>query len=212
MSNTSIGRGEKGSKFWMQTLVTVGKEFFENQIKLQIPNISKITWISPEKENEYRELKTKDITEFKELELSFWPDNGPWWDAVGKTDDGTILLVEAKAHIQETKTKCNAKADSSIELIKKSLNETHKALSEGKYNENVWFSKYYQLANRLVFLNKLSSQGVKVKLILLNIVNDSTYIKTSEVEWKKHYDDVFLEILGQIKIPEDTIILNIDVG
>ena len=30
MSNTSIGRGEKGSKFWMQTLVSMCEEYLLN--------------------------------------------------------------------------------------------------------------------------------------------------------------------------------------
>jgi len=214
VSNTSLGRGKKGSKFWIQTLTTVGEEYLNSELKLCLPQISDITWLSPVKSAKYKEFKTKDITQFSNINMSFWPDNGPWWDAVGEADDGTILLVEAKAHTKETITKCTAKAEKSIDLIKKSLYDTHTvlALKGHNYDETLWYSKYYQLSNRLTFLNKLSYQDVKVKLILLNIVNDSTHIETSEVVWRKHYDDVFKELIGTSKIPSDVIMLNIDVG
>lgn len=213
MSNMSIGRGEKGSKFWMQTLVTIGEESLLHEIRKQLPGISTITWKSPGKNDNYKESKTTDIQEIKGIDLGFWPDNGPWWDAVGISDDETVLLVEAKAHIQETKTKCNATAEDSKRLIKQSLMATHKALSTKghKYDESLWYSKYYQLGNRLTFLKNLSNQK-NVKLILLNIVDDPTHIKTSDFEWKKHYDEVFQQMLGDKSIPKDVILLNIDVG
>jgi hypothetical protein len=214
MSNTSIGRGSKGSKFWIQTLTTLGVEYLNSAINLHVANASDITWLSPLRKSKYKELKTRDIDDFKNLNFSFWPDNGPWWDAVGKMDDGTILLVEAKGHTRETITKCSAKADKSINLIKQSLCDTHLllAMNGHKYDDGLWYSKYYQLANRLTFLNKLSAQNVKVKLVLLNIVNDPTHIKVSEDEWIKHYEEVFEGLLGTSKIPKDVIVINLDVG
>lgn len=214
MSNTSIGRGEKGSKFWIQTLVTIGQEYLLNEIKHQLPHITTIKWESPKVSERYKELKTKDINQIEGASLAFWPDNGPWWDAIGIANDGTILLVEAKAHTKETKTKCKATAQKSKNLIKKSLMATHQALATKghKYVESIWYSDFYQLANRLSFLNHLSNQEFKVKLILLNIVDDPTYIKTSQVEWKEHYDDVFQKMLGTSVLPSNVILLNLNVG
>jgi len=213
MSNTSIGRGEKGSKFWIQTLVSIGEEYLLNEIKCQLPQISTITWKSPRIGDNYKELKTKNITGITGANLAFWPDNGPWWDAVGITDDGLVILVEAKAHTQETRSKCKAEADDSKMLIKQSLMTTHKMLaSKGhKYDESVWYSKFYQLANRLTFLHNLENQKFNVKLVLLNIIDDPTYIKTSEDEWKKHYKEVFQNMLGSSVLPNNVILLNIKV-
>lgn len=213
MSNTSIGRGEKGSKYWMQTLILNSQVHLLNAIKGQLPKIRAIKWKSPIATNNYKELKTEDITEIKGAKLDFWPDNGPWWDAVGIADDGTVLLVEAKAHITETKSKCTATSEKSQSLIKASLMETHKrlAIKGHLYDAALWYSKYYQLANRLTFLNNLTSQGYNVKLILLNIINDPTYIKTSDVEWNNHYKDVFDKMLGCPNVPQNVILLNIKV-
>lgn len=213
MSNTSIGRGEKGSKFWMQTLVLMCEEYLLNEIKCQLPQINTIIWQSPIAKNNYKELKTKDIIGIKGANLEFWTDNGPWWDAVGITNDDSIILVEAKAHIQETKSKCKAKSVKNEMLIKESLEATHRSLAiDGhKYDESLWYSKYYQLANRLTFFKNLKDQKFDVKLILLNIVDDPTYIKTSEDKWKKHYEEVFQEMLGSSILPDDVILLNIKV-
>ena len=123
-------------------------------------------------------------------------------------------MVEAKAHTEETITKCKATAEDSKRLIKQSLMSTHEllAVSDHIYDESLWFSRYYQLANRLTFLNNLTSQGIKVKLILLNIVDDPTYIKTSEDKWIKHYSDVFQKMLGTSTLPNNVYLLNINVG
>lgn len=214
MSNTSIGRGEKGSKFWIQTLVTIGQEYLLNEIKHQLPQITAIKWESPKVSERYKELEAKNINQIKGANLSFWPPRGPVWDAVGIANDGTVLLVEAKAHPKETETECRATAQKSKDLIKESIMATHQALAmKGhKYQESVWYSDFYQLANRLAFLYNLTSQNFNVKLVLLNIVDDPTYIKTSQDEWERHYDDVFQKMLGTSTLPNNVILLDLDVG
>ena len=34
VSNIRIGRGKKGSSFWLQTLTTIGKEYLNSELKL----------------------------------------------------------------------------------------------------------------------------------------------------------------------------------
>lgn len=214
-SNTSIKRGEKGSKFWIQTLINLDNgQALTKQIQLQEKNIQSIQWKSPLRKDNYQELKTDKIRGIQKSQLSFWPDNGPWWDGVGiaKTDkEDIIILVEAKAHINETKSSCTAKDENSLKKIKKALKYTHSKLSSKPYKEEIWLKKYYQMANRLSFLIYLREQGVNVKLLLLNIVDDPTYISTSEEEWIKHYNEVFELMLGSGQLPSDVILLNMQV-
>lgn len=214
-SNTSKGRGKKGSKFWMQTLANLDNGCaLSKAIQTEDNSIGDIKWLSPLKNDNYGELKTKQIPGLEKADFSFWPDNGPWWDGAGIDDKGCILLVEAKGHVAETKTKCSATSEISREKICKSMQEAHDALTASLhiYDENVWSDKYYQLGNRLTFLVKLREQGYNVKLLLLNIVDDPTHIATSLDAWKRHYDDVFQIMLGRTKCPSNVVMVNFDVG
>jgi len=218
MSNTSKGRGEKGSKFWMQTLVNLdGGKTLEKAVQKEDSSIGEIRWLSPLKADNYAELKTEGITGINKSILLFWPDNGPWWDGVGIDDKGCILLFEAKAHITETKSHCTATDPNSVLKIKNSMRDAHQSLTAGMpnsayYDEHVWFKEYYQLGNRLTFLAKLREQHVNVKLVLLNIVEDPTHISTPEKEWKDHYKEVFKKMLGQDSAPTDATCLYFNVG
>jgi len=220
--NTSKGRGRKGGKFWMQTLVNLDNgNALSQAIKSIDYSVGNIKWLSPLKSENYGELKIKQISGLKNANLSFWPDNGPWWDGVGIDDKGCILLVEAKGHIAETRTKCTATAPKSITKIRKMMHDAHNILvsspeygimASHAYNETAWSGIYYQLGNRLSFLVKLREQGFNVKLVLLNIVNDPTYIRTTSEEWERHYKEVFRLLMGTDKCPENVVMVNFDVG
>lgn len=88
-------------------------------------SIGNIRWLSPLKKDEYSELRIDKIDILKTADLSFWPDNGPWWDGIG--------------------------------------------------------------------------------------IDDPTHIKTTEKEWKAHYKDIFLEMLGSTSIPKHVIMINFGV-
>jgi hypothetical protein len=229
MSNTSKGRGEKGSKFWMQTLIEINNgKVLTKEIQKKDSSIGDITWISPLKEEEYIEYKlnnSKIINKFgiNNKDMDFWPEGQPQWDAIGiaeNDNDGkrTIILIEAKSHLGEMNTLCTAKSDDSKILIEKTLKETYENLTQNKdkeFNKKIWMGTYYQLANRLAFLYKLRENRYNVKLVLLNIVNDPTHEKdkqVSEEKWKKHYEEVFSEMLSNSKEPDDVIILNSEIS
>lgn len=106
--------------------------------------------ISIREGNNYSELKTKKVKEIETADYSFWPDKGPWWEGVGIDEYGTVLLVEAKGHIAETKSKCSASSDKSRNKIKLALKETHDFLLSSlsishEYNEDIWLNKYINL-------------------------------------------------------------------
>ena len=86
----------------------------------------------------------------------------------------------------------------------------------GKYypegNFNLWLNSFYQLGNRLTFLAKLNESKVKARLVLLNVINDYTYIKTSQDEWEKHYDEVFIKMTGSREVPDDVKVVYLKVN
>lgn len=223
MSNTSKGEGKKGSKYWMQVLVnSYNGKALTKKIQKKDSTIGDITWISPLKEYNYEEYKLNSnspnlsVLKISKKDMDFWPSGQPQWDAIGfvQAEPKTIILVEAKAHLDEMNSSCTAKSEKSTRLIENTLKETYEKLTHDnnkEFKKDIWMKKYYQLGNRLAFLYKLKEKGYKVKLVLLNIVNDPTLgnKKASEKEWIDHYNEVFKKLLGIDSIPGDVIILNI---
>ena len=215
MSNTSKGRGVKGSKFWMQMIPNTGlKEEFDKIIG------EELEWLSPLEGEEILyeeyELGAKEmITELGITDVSifdFWPKRQPQWDGIALSKDKkTLYIVEAKAHISEIDSKCSA-SEESKQIIEKAMQEVH----DDKYPAEKffpWMNDYYQLGNRLTFLQKMkeklpesNSIGIKdVKLVLINFTDDFTF-KSEPVEvWKDHYREVFEKMTGNEDAPEDVI-------
>ena len=99
------------------------------------------------------------------------------------TNNGCLVLVEAKAHIDELNSKCTATSKHSIKKIKDSLKETHLNLGINEYDEDLWYNKFYQYGNRLAWYYNLKRIGVKVMLAYVYFVDDYTYIPTSRDKW-----------------------------
>lgn len=207
MSNTSKGMATKGSKYMMQMATSpLQKHIIDAKIG------EELLWLSPVAENDYEEyqLSEKNVLDFLGIKsdknsFAFWPSRQPQWDgiAIGKST-GTLYLVEAKSHLSETKTDCSASSECSQKIIFatfcKVASDIYHIHDESTI-QSQWMKNNYQLANRLVFLQKmkeLSSNAQfyeNVKLILLNFVNDSTWEEKERVstpaEWKNHYDEIF---------------------
>jgi hypothetical protein len=81
-----------------------------------------------------------------------------------------VLLVEAKAHIGEMKSTCQAEAPSSLERIRQSLAGARSGL--GVTSDADWSSPYYQYANRLAHLWFLRKHGVQARLAFVYFVGD----------------------------------------
>lgn len=213
-SNTSKGRGKKGSKFWVQTIINSDMKI---ELERQI-GIGKINWISPLAKDNYAEYKLNqdyivELIGIPKSSYKFWPTNQPQWDAIGMTEN-TIVLVEAKAHTRELNSSLSATKEESkmliCETMKKVFDEYYIKGDFGKWEKN-----YYQLGNRLTFLNIMNelvkTEGRQVKLVLLNIVNDPTHIPTSEGEWENSYSDIFIDMTGLSSVPKNVIMVNFDV-
>jgi hypothetical protein len=159
--------------------------------------LENIQWLSPLTSENFKEYQLKEIakkspqTNLSEVDWSFWPKRQLQWDAIGIASDGTLILVEAKAHISEFKSKCGSKNSYNRNLI-----ET-KIKSVLGYDK-AWIDEYYQTANRMVFLNELINYGFKVILIYLFFVNDVSYIPEDKNVW----DTKLREMYEKHPLPE----------
>lgn len=220
-SNTSKGRGQKGSKFWMQ--VVVEEEHLRQELNQKIGE--DLQWISPlvDEEFEEYELQHKKVLEKigireddAKIIFSFWPKRQPQWDGLAVSADGkTLYIVEAKAHLKELNSKISASNPESIKKIKESMRIVHDAYyPKGKFE--AWLGQdfqwqFYQMGNRLTFLKYMQNVRFEkienVKLVLLNFVEDITYKSTTEEDWIEHYKEVFEVMTGSQEVPDDVIVV-----
>ena len=222
-SNTSKGRGIKGSKSWIQAVVE--NEGLRNELNTIIGE--PLVWIStlagPKYTYDEYELKVTYVcdqmglsTDDAQSLFSFWPKRQPQWDGLAFDATGhTLYLVEAKAHLAELDSKCSASNPESKALILNSMQTIHDRYFP-KGNFDSWVNNYYQLGNRLTFLRILNEKSFghinAVKLVLLNFVNDQKYKPTTEHEWLEHYENVWFEMIGRRSAPQDVIVINYDVS
>lgn len=181
MARTPHSNTKKGSEKWLQVAVNENQDILNELVaqRLLLPSL-KIEWYSPLKCDDYAEYSDQDFIDLLELDLkdrplcAYWPEGGPHWDGLARTDRTQVLLVEAKAHVGEIRKKgSGATSRESIEKIDCSLNETQKYLKSDGLVE--WRkSPYYQYANRLAHLYLLAVlNGIDTYLLLVYFLNDS---------------------------------------
>lgn len=177
MSRVEQPEGVKGSLKWIQQAVNEQWPSLDQPIVEAIPAATSIEWRSPLQTDsfaEYRDGEFLDVLDLSHLrdELSaFWPARGPQWDALGLTDSGVVLLVEAKAHIAEMCSPGTQASGSSRDRIKARLNDAATAIG-AKEERADWSVVFYQLANRYAHLHWLLAQGIDARLVLVNFLGD----------------------------------------
>jgi hypothetical protein len=182
----------KGSQKWVQEIINVRPGFLNRQIQQKLTSLSgrEICWISPLKPDGYAEyrddsfLKQVGLTELIEELSKFWPQNGPQWDALGRTsDEKATILVEAKANVPEMVSFCGARSKESLKIISESLAETQGWLNCREPRVD-WKCGFYQYANRLAHLYFLREKAHKeAYLVFLYFLQDQTHICTSQEVW-----------------------------
>lgn len=100
----------------------------------------------------------------------YWASSGspPNWDGVilhKNKDNEEWILVEAKAHLKEIESQTKSASNTNI---KNAFHETKKRF--GISNGN-WFGNYYQLANRLAFINFLLKNDINASLLYIYFIN-----------------------------------------
>jgi hypothetical protein len=169
--------GTRGSLKWIQRL-SRRPELLERELRsagAMGPNAS-FEWISPSESDAWSEYRDGAfLAAIGQQNLSpalkaFWPRGGPQWDGLGRDSTGAVYLIEAKAHLAEMASTCQASTDSE-QMITRAFAGTKAKL--GAFPSSDWLRGYYQYANRLAHLHFLRDQGVDARLIFLYFTNDS---------------------------------------
>ncbi len=190
MSRFPQSPGTRGSQKWVQQFVNERPGALDGLVLKHIPNSSGIEWLSPLASDnfaEYRDgafLERLGISDLAGELADFWPTRGPQWDALGRTDKGDLLLVEAKAHISEVYSPRIQAGDISRRKIEGAFRRTIASL--GAKPCAPWTDVFYQYANRLAHLHFLRTmQGRSAWLVFVYFVGDADMEgPTTEGEWR----------------------------
>jgi hypothetical protein len=203
MTNRDRGPAEQGSRLCLQRHVDVAPDALSARIVTASPTLlvfapTAVKWVSPLKADDYLEYRDDFLDALGLFQhgvalRDFWPSGGPQWDGLATVENARremgVLLLEAKAHIEEMASDCGAKAPESVAKIDKALAATQRHLG---ISGRDWKRGYYQLANRLAFLYFLNVVvRVPTWLVLVNFVDDMTHRPTSLAEWQAHYGQAF---------------------
>ena len=106
----SSGRAYAGSQCQIQTYVNERTSALNSAIVQSLSryglNEKEIRWVSTLAADAYSEYQDSEFLERVGLGLlmpqlrEFWPQGGPCWDGLARTDGGCVL-VEAKSHVPE---------------------------------------------------------------------------------------------------------------
>ena len=135
-----------------------------------------IRWVSPLADDNFREYRDGAFLKKLGVRLDcvplneFWRPNGPCWDALGRTDDGQIILLEAKAHVGEMDSSPSQAGEKSLPLIRESIESVKSYV--GSRSPADWTTTFYQHANRLAHLYLLRTlNGLPAFLVNLYFMN-----------------------------------------
>ena len=185
------GKASRGSQFWLQKLVNEQPETLNKAIGDAAPTLAgqAIKWMSPLASEAYREYRDQAFLKKLDIQLSkrplgdFWPVRGPVWDALARTSDNEVILVEAKSHIPEAVSPPSRASEKSLKLIRSSLGDTKKYLNGRRDSD--WSGIFYQVTNRLAHLYLLKILNkLPAHLVFIYFVGDQEMNgPDSEVEW-----------------------------
>ena len=200
--------GFRGSLKWIQRAVNAHPEVLDSAILPRLNKAGSIQWLSPlvgDDFAEYRDaafLQRLGRPELAPRLAEFWPARGPQWDALALSDAGDILLVEAKAHLDELFSPATQASIHSRKKIEAALNDT--MLTGRVQARGAWTDLFYQLGNRLAHLHFLRANGCSAYLVLVNFLGDADMNGLeSTAEWEAAYR-VVLHVMG---VPADSPLL-----
>ena len=192
MSRYPQTTGTKGSLKWIQKLINEKPDVLNTEVRnvCSLKSSEEIEWVSPLKDDEYAEyrdatfLRRLGITLNKNPLKSFWPNKGPQWDALGKTNSGKVFLVEAKAHVEELVSSPTRATGKSLSQIQSALAETKDYVNSKSKAD--WSSYFYQYSNRLAHLYLLRVlNNIPAYLVFVYFLNDEAMQgPNTEAEWR----------------------------
>ena len=204
MTRVVQAAGERGSLRWIQRAIAENWPSLEAPILARLPAAKHLEWLSPLADDDFAEYRDGSFLELLGLgalksELAeFWPAGGPQWDALARTDNGEILLIEAKAHIAEMCSPGTSAGPKSRAVISERLAACAGRLGARRQHAP-WTDYFYQLANRLAHLQFLHDHGVPAHLVLVNFLNDTEMGGPATLEaWQAAYQVAF-HVMGLSK-------------
>jgi hypothetical protein len=142
-----------GSQRWLQIAVDRAPELLDLALRRAgaIEASESVTWSSPVAANRYEEYRDGAVMRclrIKELQgrqlAEFWPKRGPVWDALGRSNNGNLILLEAKAHIPEAASPGSMASEDSLKHINEALEEARKYFAPRANAQ--WSGNLYQYA------------------------------------------------------------------
>lgn len=169
--------GERGSLKWMQRLVDAHRGLADQTLRetLRLDPSVALEWRSPLREDSFAEYRDSDFLEriglghLRDDLGAFWPRGGPQWDGLATAACGKVILVEAKAHVEEMRSHCSASPESRA-VIDRAFRLAQEHFGASRSAD--WTREFYQYANRLAHLYFLRSHGVDAELVFLYFLND----------------------------------------
>lgn len=175
----------RGSQKWLQLAVS------RQDHRLRHQALGPIDWVSPVASDGFREYADAAFLErigkahLAQALSGSWPAGGPRWDALGVSGE-RVILVEAKAHLDEFFSSRCAASPASRTRIEAAFAEVREALRAS--GGAPWTDCFYQYANRLAHLHFLRRNGVDAVLLLVGFVNDHDMRgPTTAAEWATAY-------------------------
>jgi hypothetical protein len=192
VSRTEQGLAVRGSQKWLQILINEHPELLDRVLadRIGLAKDERVHWLSPLRDDHYAEYRDREFLERLGVSLdlvslrAFWPDLGPRWDALAKTDRGDLLLLEAKSHIPELVTNPTKATGKALLRIRESLDKAKRAL--GSHSDVDWAMGFYQYTNRLAHLYLLRVlNGLPAYLVFLYFTNDREMNgPATQAEWE----------------------------
>lgn len=211
-------RGTKGSLKWIQDLVNLHPAVLDEAIEG-----GPVEWRSPLADDDYAEywdqafLDRLRVTLPNRLLHTFWPRSGPRWDALGLGLDQRVVLVEAKAHLDEVESLSRAKPQSRV-VIQAAFAEVARKWQVTDIGN--WLTTYYQYANRLAHAYLLSElNAIPTTLVFVHFIGAAEVQgPATKAEWQAklrhvhgalgihnrmppYVRDVFVDVSGEVPVP-----------
>lgn len=135
-------QGTRGSLKWIKRATNEKWDTLELPILEKIRGATAIDWRSPRENDHFAEYRDADfLTLLGKPTLvgalrKFWPPRGPQWDGLGLTDNGALLLVEAKAHVAELCSPGSGASPKSRAWIKNDFTKWQRNLTRDRIEPN----------------------------------------------------------------------------
>jgi len=167
----------KRSEHWLRVMVNHHADDLDTEIAEAFGWYGVETeWLSPREDDGYAEYYDQAFLDRLGVDRlampleEFWPKGGPRWDGLARTKDGKLILIEAKAHIDEAVVFRSKASPNSLSRIEKRLDEAKAAFHASK--DSCWHMPFYQMANRLAHLYYLAGINKKdAYLVFINFAN-----------------------------------------